>query len=696
MTASFLLEIGVEELPARFVPGALEQLKETMIRWLKEQRLEHGEVRVFGTPRRLALRVSRLASRQEDRVMEVRGPSLKAAKDPEGRWTRAAEGFAKAQGVSTADLIERDTPQGTYVFVRKHVPGADTVELLTESLPSLVLGLSFPKTMRWGEGDVRFARPIRWLVALYGGQPLDVEVAGVKSGSRSFGHRTLHPEAVSIPDPDEYESVLEQAFVMVDVEKRRKEIVEQVNREAASLGGRAVIEEDLLEEIVHLVEWPTAFAGRFDPAFLEVPPEVIMLTMKEHQRYFPVVREDGSLVPGFVGVRNGGSRRLDLVRAGNEKVLRARLADAKFFFDEDRRTTPDGYMAKLRHVVFQEGAGSLYDKVERVRRAALELAERLGASRREVSVIERAGQVLKFDLATHMVYEFPELEGVMGRYYALAAGEEQAVADAILQHHRPRFAGDGLPEALPAVYLALADKADTLCASFMVGIRPTGSEDPYGLRRNALGLLQILRYREVPVSVPELLDLAGRILVESGVSGEGDWRAELDAFIATRLRTWLLEEGFRHDLVDAVLCRSGDPVAVLARRVRFYQHLSESGRPELSETAEAAKRVHNLAKKGEEGLDGPPEPALFEDDAERDLFDTAMKVRDVLFSALDAADDEAALRALTTLNGAVHPFFDRVMVLVEDAQIRENRLRLLRMVAGLYDAVLDWRAVVAG
>lgn len=693
MTASFLLEIGMEELPARFVSPALDQLKQRVEAWLEEQRLEHGEVRVFGTPRRLAVHAARLSGRQEDREVEVRGPSLQAAKDPGGNWTRAAEGFARSQGVRLEDLVERDTPQGRYVFARKHIPGADTVDLLTTYLPALIQSLTFPKTMRWGDREVRFARPVRWIVALYGDRVIDFEWAGVRSGARTYGHRALHPDPVVLPDADAYEEVLERAFVLVDVDRRRREIEEQVKREAASLGGRAVVDEALLEEVVHLVEWPTAFAGRFDPAFLEVPPEAIMLTMKEHQRYFPVVRDDGSLVPGFVGVRNGGSRGLEAVRAGNEKVLRARLADAKFFYDEDRKIRPEEHMEKLKQVVFQEGAGSLFDKTVRVRRTARALARRVALPAGEMEVLERAGAILKFDLATHMVYEFPELEGIMGRYYALAAGETREVAEAIDQHHRPRWAGDAPPTGRAAALLAAADKADTLCVSYLSGIRPTGSEDPYALRRHALGLLQILRVHEFPLAIRDVLDEVERELAADGVVAGGSWRAELEAFIAGRFRTWLLEEGYRYDVVDAVLHRSGDSVAALVRRVRFYHELAETGAQDLRETAEAAKRVHNLAKKGE-GLEGPPIPERFEDRAESELFQAAERAERRLAEASATADDAGALKALRELSGAVHPFLDRVTVLAEDPEIRENRLRLLRRVAALYDSVIDWRAVV--
>ncbi|MCL6577143.1 glycine--tRNA ligase subunit beta [Kyrpidia sp.] len=693
MAAPFLLEIGVEELPARFVPEALEQLRVRMSEWLEAQRLAHGAVQVYGTPRRLTLYAADLAERQEDREFQVRGPSLKAAKGPDGRWTKAAEGFARSQGVAVDDLVERGTPQGVYVYALKREAGLRTPELLAGYIPELVLGLSFPKTMRWGTRDVRFARPIRWLVALYGEEVVPAEVAGVKTGRISRGHRTLHPGPVEIPGAEAYVDMLDAAFVMVDVARRKEVIVDQVRRAAEEIGGQAVIDEELLEEVVHLVEWPTAFAGAFDRDFLQVPPEVIMLTMKENQRYFPVVDGDGGLIPGFVGVRNGGDHRLDVVRAGNEKVLRARLADAKFFYDEDRKIAPIRAMERLRNIVFQEGAGTMYDKVERVRRVALALADRLGLGPRDVETVEAAGRILKFDLATHMVYEFPELEGVMGRYYALEAGEGSEVAEAILEHHRPRFPGDDLPGSPAGTVLAVADKADTLCASFYAGIRPTGSEDPYGLRRNALGLLQILRYLEIPIALGEILDLAEEALRASGFQDGGTWRADLDSFVTTRLRTWLLEEGRRHDLVDAILGRADEPLAVLIGRVRFYESLADEGHSGLYETAGAAKRVHNLAKKGE-GLAGEPDPGRFQDDAERALHEASRLARQELEAARAAGDEKRALDAMGHLNRAVHPFFDRVMVLVEDEEIRENRLRLLRDVADVYNLLLDWRQVV--
>ncbi|HWJ03683.1 MAG TPA: glycine--tRNA ligase subunit beta, partial [Verrucomicrobiae bacterium] len=530
--------------------------------------LAYDSLETLGTPRRLALLVYGLAEGQSDLVEEVKGPAKKAAFTPEGLPTKAAEGFARGQGVDVSELFVKDTGAGEYIFATKKVAGKPTAELLPELFSRLVTSLNFPKPMRWGELDFRFARPIRWLVALFGQEIVDWEFVGTKAGNISFGQRTLAPGAVTVANPMEYRDSLKQAFVIVDHAERRNLIWEQIKAAASSVNGTVVQDEELLEEVVHLVEYPTALAGSFEDKYLQLPKEVVTTPMVEHQRYFPVYDQAGNLLNKFITVRNGSEAHLDTVRAGNEKVLRARLADANFYYQEDLKTPLAEFVPRLGKIVFHEKLGTVLEKVERVRRLGGLIAEQLGVSPREAADLDRAIFLAKGDLVTLMVYDFPELQGVMGAEYALKSGESPEVAKAIMEHYLPRFAGDNLPETQIGRIAAIADKLDSIVGAFAIGIQPTGSQDPYALRRQALGVTNIIIDAGYNLSLPKLfeqayLGFAGKVELKLG---REEIQAELAEFFQQRLRNILADQGHRYDLIDAVIAKGADsPVEGIAR-----------------------------------------------------------------------------------------------------------------------------------
>lgn len=693
----FLLEIGAEELPAGQMESAIAQLGERGRALLASHRLAYESLDATGTPRRLVLYVKGLAARQADRSEQMRGPAAAAAFDAQGDPTPAARGFARGQGVAVEDLTTEDTPAGRYVFALRRETGRPAAEVLAESLPGLVEGMEFPRSMRWGAGEARFARPVCWIVALLGGEVIPFRAAGVESGRLTRGHRVLGPGPHEIADPASYWAVMERACVIVDHRRRRDEVRRQAEAAAAAVGGRAVIEDELLDEVSFLVEWPTAFAGRFAPDYLALPREVLETPMKHHQRYFPVESPDGRLLNAFVGVRNGGRDHLDTVIAGNEKVLRARLADARFFFVEDRKRPLADYVDKLRGIVFQARLGTVFEKVERVRRLAAALAGEAGAAPDLARVVDRAALLCKADLGTSMVYEFTELQGIMGAEYARLSGEEEAVARAIHEHLFPRFAGDELPQTPAGVLLSVADKLDTIAGCFAAGIQPTGSADPYALRRQALGVTHILRGAGTGTgtgtglerfSLDTLIRRAlagyeGREGLFAGTDSDAVAGAILDFFMG-RIRVLMGEEGFRHEVIEAVLATGCDVPAELWRRVRALAGLAES--PALAEAVAAHRRAANLAEKAETA---EVRADLLRDDEERALADALARAEAPARDRAAAGDYAGYFTEYANLRPAVDRYLDKTMVMVDDEALRRNRLALLRRVADLGRAVAD-------
>lgn len=689
MSVDLLVEIGTEELPARFVDGALEQMRDVAVKQLAELRLSYERLEVAGTPRRLALLVFGLAEKQDDLVREMKGPSAKVAFDESGAPTKAALGFARGQGVAVEDLEVRETDQGPYVFAVSREEGLPASAVLTQWLPEFVTSLHFPKSMRWGDGSLRFGRPIRWLVALLDGQVLNVSVEGVAAGNVSRGHRFLAPEPVVLTGPSEYVEQMRAAYVIVDAAERTAVVRDEVRKAAAAHGARALEDEDLVAEVANLVEWPTAVVGSFDESYLRLPRLALITPMREHQRYFPLVDDAGRLLPQFITICNGPRDDLDVVRRGNEKVLAARLADAQFFYDEDRRVPLADYVARLKDVVFQEQLGTVYEKMERIRKLAAMLAEMAGADEATRQTVARGAYLAKADLVTQMVYEFPELQGVMGREYALLSGEGEAVADAVLEHYLPRFSGDELPSSLAGAILGIADKLDTIVGCFGVGLIPTGSQDPYALRRQALGVVRIVNAFSLDIDLDEALAVAVQAYGGRFDNEDGLIQSVLD-FFRQRMRGMLIEQGVRHDLVEAVIGVGVEDVAGVFARAEALAAFSES--PEFEALVTAHERAANLASKGDTD---EISAELFQTDAERDLFAQIGVVRERLDVLVAAERWSDALAELAGLRPYVDRLFEDVMVMAPEEDLRRNRLALLRRTVKLFEVVADFRAVVA-
>lgn len=679
MKRDLLFEIGTEEIPAHVMPHLLEDLAQLAETMLKEHRLSYEKVRTLGTPRRAALIVTGLAERQEDINTETRGPSVAIAFDADGNPTKAGVGFARGQGVDPSTLIQRDG----YVYAAVHESGAATAELLTSLLPDLVRAIPLPNSMRWGDLDFRFIRPIRWFVALYGTEIVPFTLAGVTSGNHSRGHRTLAPADFVITSAADYEAACEKAYIIVDPERRRAMICEQITETAKACGGTAEITPDLLEEVLYLVEYPTALSGSFEEKYLALPAEAVITPMRDHQRYFPVKAADGSLLPAFITVRNGGKEHLDVVAHGNERVLRARLADAQFFFDEDRRKSLAEHREKLKTVVFQRGLGSMYEKTVRLMALTTAIVEEMAEGDADDAALadaQRAAELSKADLVTGMVTEFTELQGIMGREYALLDGEDPAVARAIDEQYMPRFAGDELPQTPLGFALSAADKIDNIVGTFNQGRIPTGSQDPFGLRRQALGLVLMLIEQESTMLLSDLVDEA------CDLYDLEEFRDKMQVYVADfirlRLKNVLSERGVRYDVQEAVL-GDVDLVADVPVRAAYVERLLASEGGEA--LVQSFVRVGNIARSV---TGGTVDPALFKAEEEGALL-SAYQV------AADArAEGEDTLPVEQALGKAINAFFDAVMVMDKDARVKENRLSLLKMIDDYLLETADYSKIV--
>lgn len=710
-----LFEIGTEEIPAKFMPGILKQLKELAAAKMQELRIPFEDITVYGTPRRMAFIAGGVAETQADVVVEAKGPSVKIAY-VSGAPSKAAQGFARGQGVDVKDLVVRDN----YVYAVKHLAGQPVVELLPGLLMDILTSLSFPKTMRWADYEFRFVRPIRWMVALFGDQIIPVEICGVKSGKFSMGHRFMQQSlkaaaesqgllsaalskvgnkvysalagvkgAVEIPSAGDYKKVMYDNFVMVDQDERRALILQQIKDLAAQNGGEAEINEDLLEEVNYLVEWPTALCGKFEEKFLSLPKECIITPMREHQRYFPVLDEDGNLLNKFITVRNGGSEHLDIVTHGNERVLRARLSDAEFFFNEDRAVKLEDRLEKLKTVSFQEGLGNMYDKSERLVKMAEMLRFAINTPVDEEE-LRRCALLCKTDLVTGMVIEFTELQGVMGREYALLDGEKTEVATGIFEHYLPRFAGDALPATTIGRIVGIGDKLDNICATFSRGLAPTGSQDPYALRRQALGVINILLDANYHISLAKII--AGTLyLLDIKPEETGKLVPQIMEFFKQRLRNLLMDQGIRYDVIDAVFAdKRNDDMVDLAVRCKALAAYVEAGNAEP--LVQVSVRVSNLCKKIEKevAISG----ALFKDESENKLHEVVAAVSKEIIPEIVLYDYAAVLKAGEKVIEPVNAFFDNVMVMDEDENVKNNRLAMLEEVRGIVNAVGDLSLLV--
>lgn len=689
MEKDLLIELGTEEIPARFISDGQQNFGETLVQWLEERYISFESYETFSTPRRLAVRVKSVADRQEDRLTEARGPSLHVAQNDDGSWSTAAIGFARKQGVNVDQLEVKEHKGNAYVYAKKYDRGAKTIDLLQAEVHKVFQSLTFPLSMRWGQG-YRFIRPVRWIVCLYDEEIIPLKWFGVESDRISQGHRFLGSD-VSITTPAIYISQLQNQYVWVDVDKRRDLIVNQLQDLEQKHDWVIPIEESLLDEVTNLVEYPTVIVGQFEPDFLTLPKSVLITTMREHQRYFPVENKQSELLPYFVTVRNGDDQHVDTVIRGNEKVLHARLADARFFFEEDLKLSIDDSVIRLDRIVFRKELGTMGERVRRIRKLSSQIAEELGFDDKTLQLIDRAAQISKFDLATQMVDEFSKLEGDMGYEYAKEAGEDPEVAKAIREHHRPRFAGDQIPQNEIGVVLSLADKMDMIAACFGIGLVPSGSQDPYSLRRNALGIIQIL-LSYPRLSLEFLYDLTLNQLEATQLlqHSKDQVKQKLSTFFSRRFRTILNETNIRFDVIDAVLAREiANPQSTL-RKAKVL--MSRIDKEEFKNEVEAFTRTANLVYANRP--DVLLNQRLFEHPAEHSLFQTYQEASTAFQQAFQERNQENMYQSLTKIVSTIHYFFDHVMVMVEEPKIRQNRLALLQLITQLTEQFADFRKIV--
>lgn len=679
-----LIEIGCEELPPLALPALSQAFEQSVVKGFEALGFESLRSRCYATPRRLALLLFDVPERQADRVVERRGPALQAAFDAKGNPTKAALGFARSCGVEM-DAIERlEDDKGGWLYFKTTQAGQQTRDCIATIVEQALSELPIPKRMRWGSGNAEFVRPVHWVVLLFGREVVEAGLLGVNSGNETRGHRFHHPQHIVIEQPRDYESRLLDGKVIADFGKRREKIKQQVLDAAESLGERVDLkaDEELLEEVTALVEWPVAITCSFEEKFLQVPAEALVSTMKENQKYFPAYDDSGRLTAHFITISNLESLDPQKVREGNERVIRPRLADAAFFWEQGRKQPLESYNEKLKMVVFQNKLGTVYEKAERVSRLAAEIAKRIDADPAQAA---RAGLLSKADLMTEMVFEFPRLQGIMGRYYALHSKESEAVAVAIEEHYMPRFAADRLPETACGQSVALADKLDTLVGIFAVGQKPTGEKDPFALRRAALGVLKIIIDKQLPLDLHESLMLAAQAM--PAAVNAGKVVNEVFDFVMTRLRAEYEGGGFTPQQVEAVMaCR---PTRPLDFDMRIRAVKAFSGLPEAESLAAANKRIANILKKTESRTGVEVNTALLKEPAEKALYKSIQEVLPEVDPLCAAGDYEAALKKLAALREPVDRFFDSVLVMAEDSKLKANRLSLLQVLNNLFTRIAD-------
>jgi len=687
MKKELFLEIGTEEIPAAFLPKAMADLEALIGKELEAARVTHGEIRTLATPRRIALLVRDVDERQPDADITSLGPARKVAYDAEGKPTRAAEGFARGQGVEVGELTLAITEKGEYVSVTKRIIGRPVAELLTEILPRVIGAIPFRKSMRWGDLDVRFARPMHWIVALFDGVVVPFTFGAVKSGSASRGHRFMANDVFPVRDFAHYLDECERHFVIPDPEKRKEIIRREVEQAARAAGGSVLPDEELLEQVTFLVEYPSVVCGSFPRDFLQVPREVLITSMREHQRYFSLVDGEGNLLPNFITVNNTLAEDPTVVVKGNERVLRARLSDARFFFEEDKKVPLEERVEGLKGVVYQARLGTSYEKMERFRDLAEGLAERTRPELKDKT--SRAAYLCKADLVTGMVGEFPELQGVMGREYALFSGEDGEVARAVHEHYLPNQAGGILPSSDIGAFVSIADKLDTICGCFGVGLIPSGTADPYALRRSAIGIISIITDRGYDITLSALIDASLKLLRDKLTRDEATVRSDVLEFFRGRYVN-LMAGRYPADVVEAAVAVSFDNMNDASSRIAALAEFRD--RADFESLAVAFKRVCNIVK---QGIDAPVDEGLFQDETERELFRSFGSVADAARERIARKDYVAALSEIAGLKGAVDAFFDNVMVMAEDERVRNNRLALLTGIARLFGAIADFARISA-
>jgi glycyl-tRNA synthetase beta chain len=682
-----IIELGTEELPPKALQKLSQAFTDGVSKGLAEVGLAAQTVESFATPRRLAILLRDIPLQQPDQHIEKRGPALQAAFDANGCATKAALGFAKSCGVEVSQLGQKETDKGSWLYFQQHQPGKPLSDLLPAIVEEALAKLPIPKRMRWGDRSDEFVRPVKWLLMMIDGAGVEANILGTPAGVKTYGHRFHAPDALTFASAGEYEQVLQQfGYVVPRFEQRRELIVGQLHELAQKLGGKVEIDQDLLDEVTALVEWPVAISGRFDEEFLAVPVEALVTTMQDNQKYFAVFSKQGELMPHFITIANIDSKKPELVASGNERVIRPRFADAKFFWEQDQKVTLSSRLQSLESVVFQQKLGSIADKVIRVRALAGFIADTLGA---DVAQAERAAELCKCDLMTDMVGEFPKLQGIMGNYYARHDGEPESVALAIEQHYWPRYAGDKVPQQTVGQCVAIADRLDTMLGIFAIGQKPTGVKDPFGLRRAALGIIRIIIENTLALDIRALCDKAAEGLADKlDASGAVD---EVIDYINDRLKAYYQDRDVRVDVIDAVLaCKPVLLTDVENRVVAVSEFLQQDAAQAL---AAANKRISNILKKQKRPVSGEVDESLLAEQAEKDLFKKLSEVNASALAHFDEAKYLAGLNELAVLRPVVDQFFDSVMVMVEDEALKQNRLALLQTLANSFLRVADFSRI---
>lgn len=686
MNNYLLLEIGVEELPSRFGQTTLDQIENNLSELLKQERVSFEAIKKYATPRRLTFIIEGLTDRASDLEEEVKGPARKISIDNEDNFTKPALGFMKSKGIDSKDVYFKQIGNAEYLFGTIKQEGKNTKEVLKVIIPEAIKNVTFPKAMRWGGKNIKFARPIRWMVVLLNNEVLDVNLEGIKSSNVTKGHRFLGEKEFEVNSIEDYFEKLENNFVILDQHKRKKMIKQQAIEVAKSLGGEIEFDDDLLEEVTFLVEYPTAFYGEFDEKYVKLPKEVVTTPMKEHQRYFPVLK-DGKLLPNFIAVRNGDSNRIDLVKSGNEKVLRARLDDALFFYNEDTKKPLEDFVDKLNTVVFQAKLGTVYDKTLRIEKLSQFILNELNMVESQADAI-RAAKLCKADLVTNMVFEFSELQGIMGRNYARVSGEKEEVCEGIFEHYLPRFAGDILPKTNVGIALSIADKLDSIAGFFAIGIKPSGSQDPYALRRQALGILSILLDKKLSVNLNNLINSA----LDNYYNIEFDKEKvsyQISEFFVERVKNLFKDLGIRYDVIDAVLNNNLNDISdIHIRAIELNKWLEKD---ELVEMLTAFNRVSTLAQKSDAHK---VKEELLKENAEIELYNRFKEIKLNVENLLTDKKYNEALDAFATLRPLVDNLFDNVMIMDKDEAIKENRLGLLKQIYSTMLKICDLSKIV--
>jgi len=688
---TLLLEIGTEEIPAGYIEPALNAISSMLLQKMTDARIDHGGARIFATPRRLAVEVQKVAAKQKPLISEVVGPPEKVAFNEKGQPTVAAKKFAEKHGVSVNALTIKDTNKGRYLCAKVTERGLPTLTLLKNILPKVILSTPFPKTMKWAELDIQFARPIHSILALLGEKIIPFTIGDIKSGRYTCGHYFMNNTKLKISSPEDYIKTLRFAKVLVDLQARKKSLEKEIDKAAKKVGGKILPDDELVEIVKNLVEYPVATVGKFDKKFLEVPSEILITAMREHQKYFAVIDNKGNLMPCFVAVNNTRTKDMNLVSTGHEWVLRARLSDAQFFYKSDLEYSSKDRVEKLKGVLFQAKLGSMHEKIVRLQKIGEFLSDKVETDSDLKKHVTRAAELCKADLVSHVVVEFPKLQGIMGRVYAAVTNEPAAVATAIEEHYRPIYSGGELPGTRAGAILAIADKIDNICGFFSVGLTPTGASDPYALRRQGIGLIQIMLDKNFSFSLKEIIEESLKLYGVKGVGKIREIADPVNTFIQSRMTHLLAEQGFSKDVIQAVVSVSADNVPDVWSRAKALQNLKTA--PDFEPLAVAFKRVVNIIKKVKGFKAKPIKENLFEHDSESALYSAYQGVKGKVSANLKKGDPGQALHEIASLRGPVDAFFDGVLVMAKETKIRGNRLSLLKHIADLFEAIADFSKI---